>query len=136
MTLALTANSQNTTETKSEEPILDFTDTEPQFPGGPDAMAKFIQSNVSYPEEARENDEQGIVYVQFVVNLDGSICDVVVLKGVSASLDAEAIRLIKTMPNWIPGEQKGKPVRVRYVILINFMIQNGKVNDDGKKKKK
>lgn len=135
--LSFTAISQNTTETKSEEePILDFSDVEPQYPGGPEAMTEFIQANIVYPQNSIEKDEQGTVYVQFVVNLDGSIINVVILKGVSPALDAEAIRVIKLMPNWIPGEQKGKPVRVRYVIPINFMIQNGKVNDDDNKKKR
>lgn len=136
LTLASTANSQNTNETKSDEEILDFTDVEPQYPGGPDEMALFLQSNIVYPEYAREHNEQGVVYVQFVVNTDGSIVNVVVLKGVSSALDEEAVRVIKLMPNWIPGEQKGKPVRVRYVIPINFMIQNGRVDKDDKKKKR
>lgn len=105
-----------------EEPIQDFVEVDPAFPGGEAAMIQFIQKNVQYPELSREMGEQGIVYVQFVVNSDGSIQDVVVLKGVSDLLDKEAVRVVKKMPNWSPGEQAGKKVRVRYQIPIKFTI--------------
>jgi len=106
-----------------EEEIIDFFDTEPVFPGGAAAMNAFITSKVVYPELSREMDEQGTVYVQFVVNTNGSIQDCVILKGVSGLLDAEAIRVVRLMPPWSPGEQAGKKVRVRYVIPINFRIE-------------
>jgi len=107
----------------AEEPISDFSDVEPIYPGGPAAMNAFIQSKVVYPELSKEMDEQGTVYVQFVVNKNGTIQDVVVLKGVSELLDKEAMRVVKLMPAWTPGEQAGKAVRVRYQIPINFRIQ-------------
>ena len=107
----------------AEEPISDFSDVEPVYPGGPAAMNAFIQSKVVYPELSKEMDEQGTVYVQFVVNKDGTIQDVIVLKGVSELLDKEAVRVVKLMPKWTPGEQAGKAVRVRYQIPINFRIQ-------------
>lgn len=106
-----------------DEPISDFSDVEPVYPGGPAAMNAFIQSKVVYPELSKEMDEQGTVYVQFVVNKDGTIQDVIVLKGVSELLDKEAVRVVKLMPKWTPGEQAGKAVRVRYQIPINFRIQ-------------
>jgi TonB family protein len=106
----LIAVAQDTSKVKRAEPIVDFADVEPEFPGGEAEMVKFIQTNVVYPETSREMGEQGTVYVQFVVNADGSISDVVVLKGVSELLDAEAVRLIKLMPNWTPGMQNGTPV--------------------------
>lgn len=124
-------DAQDTSKVKSTEPIADFAEIEPEYPGGDEAMAKFIQTNIVYPERAREMGEQGVVYVQFVVNTDGSITDVVVIKSVSESLDAESIRVIKLMPNWSPGMQKGKAVRVRYTLPINFSIASG-----GKKKRK
>ncbi len=116
-----------TTEEEEEEeieaePIVDFAEVEPAFPGGEVEMIKFIQQNVEYPELSKEMGEQGTVYVQFVVNSDGSIQDVVVLKGVSELLDKEAMRVVKKMPNWSPGEQAGKKIRVRYQIPIKFSI--------------
>ena len=104
------------------EPIVDFAEKEPGFPGGEVAMANFIRDNVVYPELAREMGEQGTVYVQFVVNSDGTIQDVVVVKKVSELLDKEAIRVVKAMPAWTPGEQAGKKVRVRFTLPINFKI--------------
>jgi len=126
LSINLIAVAQDTSRVKTEEPILDFADIEPEYPGGQAAMQQFIQSHVIYPESSREMNEQGTVYVQFVVNLDGSITEVRVLKGVSDSLDAEAIRVIKLMPNWKPGMQAGKAVRIRYTIPIAFRIDNGK----------
>jgi TonB family protein len=106
-----------------EEPIADFAEVEPAFPGGEVAMANFIRENIVYPELAREMGEQGTVYVQFVVNSDGSIQDAVVVKKVSELLDKEAIRVVKMMPKWTAGEQAGKKVRVRFTLPINFRIQ-------------
>lgn len=105
-----------------ESDVSDFAEVDPEFPGGESAMIKFIQENVTYPEMSREMGEQGTVYVQFVVNTDGSIQNVKVLKGVSELLDKEAVRVIKKMPNWSPGKQNGEPIRVRYQIPIRFSI--------------
>lgn len=105
-----------------EEPIMDFVEVDPAFPGGELEMVKFIQKNVVYPELSREMGEQGTVYVQFVVNTDGTIQDVIVFKGISDLLDKEAVRVVKKMPSWSPGEQAGKKVRVRYMIPIKFTI--------------
>jgi periplasmic protein TonB len=105
------------------EPIVDFAEKEPAFPGGEAAMHKYIQEHVEYPELSREMGEQGTVYVQFVVNSDGTIQDVVVVKPVSDLLNKEAIRVVKSMPAWAPGEQAGKKVRVRFTLPINFRIQ-------------
>ena len=82
----------------------------------------FIQSNMVYPDSARVLNEQGVVYVQFIINTDGSISDATVIRGAGRFIDAEAIRLIKLMPNWIPGTQNGKAVRVRYTLPINFRL--------------
>lgn len=124
---------QDTNKVKTAEPIVDFAEVEPQYPGGDSAMVNFIRDNVTYPEESREMGEQGTVYVQFVVNTDGSISEVEVIRGVSQLLDEEAMRVIKLMPNWIPGMQQGKPVRVRYRIPIKFSISTGRAD---KKKRK
>ncbi|MBO7457831.1 MAG: energy transducer TonB [Paludibacteraceae bacterium] len=95
----------------------------PQFPGGQNALIKFLSENVKYPVIARENRIQGQVRCQFVVNKDGSITDVEVVKsGGDASLDKEAIRVLKAMPNWIPGKQRGNPVRVKYTVPVTFKL--------------
>lgn len=96
----------------------------PEFPGGQAALFKYLSENVKYPVIAQENGIQGRVICQFVVNKDGSIVDVeVVRSGGDASLDKEAIRVIKSMPKWSPGQQRGKAVRVKYTVPVNFKLQ-------------
>ena len=107
-----------------EEPVIDFAEVEPTFPGGEGAMMTWIQENIEYPQLAVEMGEQGIVYVQFVVNKDGSIEQVKIMRGVSDSLDEEAKRVVRRMPKWTPGEQAGKKVRVRYTLPIHFRVKN------------
>lgn len=94
--------------TSAQETIFDFAEKEPRFPGGEKAMARFIQDNILYPEESRRAGEQGTVYVQFVVNRNGSLSDIRVVKRVSPLLDASAVAVISKMPNWKPGKQKVK----------------------------
>jgi|688.fasta_scaffold215281_3 protein TonB len=105
-----------------EETIYDFAEVEPSFQGGPEALNKWIQANVVYPESALTKNEQGFVYVKFVVNRDGSIEQVSIRKGVSEALDKEALRVVKSMPNWIPGKEEGKPVRVSFTLPISFRL--------------
>lgn len=110
---------------EGEEPIYDiFTvvDTEPQFPGGMDAMNKFLQDNIRYPRLALENNITGKVYVTFVVEKDGSISNPSLLRDVGGGCGQEAIRVVKMMPKWTPGMQGGKPVRVRFNLPVNFVI--------------
>ena len=94
----------------------------PEFPGGPYEMSKFIGRNFEYPEEARINGEQGTIWVEFVVMANGILDSIKVVKGVSKSLDAECIRVIKAMPKWRPGEQAGKPICVKYTIPFKAKI--------------
>jgi len=101
----------------------EIVDKEPSFPGGAVAMNAFIKLKTQYPELAREMGIQGIVYVGFLVNKDGSISDISTKNNLSIDLDKEAKRVVGIMPNWIPGEQAGKPVKVRFVVPINFVIQ-------------
>lgn len=97
----------------------------PEFPGGQEALFHFLSENVKYPVIAQENGIQGRVIVQFVVNTDGSIVDVEVIRsGGDASLDKEAVRVIESMPKWKPGKHKGEPVRVKYTTPINFSLTN------------
>lgn len=105
-----------------EESIYDFAEVEPSFPGGTEAMIKWIQANVVYPQSAMDKNEEGMVFVKFVVNRDGSIEQVSIRKGVSEALDKEAMRVVKSMPNWTPGVEDGKPVRVNFTIPISFRL--------------
>ena len=111
-------------EEEEEEVIFVVVESMPEFPGGQQALFKFLSENVKYPVIAQENGIQGRVICQFVVNKDGSIVDVeVVRSGGDASLDKEAVRVIKSMPKWKPGKQRGKPVRVKYTVPVNFKLQ-------------
>lgn len=103
--------------------IFQVVETMPSFPGGDAALFKFLNDNIKYPVIAQENGIQGRVICQFVVNRDGSIVDVEVVRSVDPSLDKEAIRVIKAMPNWAPGKQRGKAVRVKYTLPVNFRLQ-------------
>ncbi len=95
----------------------------PEFPGGELALRKWIADNVKYPVIAAENGIQGKVYVTFVVGTDGKITNARIARGVDASLDQEAIRVVNQLPKWKPGMQRGKPVRVSYTVPINFQLQ-------------
>ena len=111
-------------EEEEEEVVFVVVESMPEFPGGQQALFKYLSENVKYPVIAQENGIQGRVICQFVVNKDGSIVDVeVVRSGGDASLDKEAIRVIKSMPKWKPGKQRGKAVRVKYTVPVNFKLQ-------------
>jgi protein TonB len=103
-------------------PIFDIVEVMPEFPGGQEAMLKFLSSNIVYPTEMVDAGVQGKVYVEFIVRQDGSITDARVLRGVAGPLDKEAIRVVKTMPKWMPGRQNGKPVDCRYRLPIAFHL--------------
>ena len=95
----------------------------PEFPGGMEEMMKFLQQNIQYPASAAKNKVEGRVILQFVVEKDGQIGEVKVARSVDPELDAEALRVVKSMPNFIPGRQDGKPVAVWYTIPISFKLQ-------------
>ncbi len=111
-------------EEDEEEVVFVVVETMPEFPGGQQALFKYLSENVKYPVIAQENGIQGRVICQFVVNKDGAIVDVeVVRSGGDPSLDKEAVRVIKSMPKWNPGKQRGKAVRVKYTVPVNFRLQ-------------
>ena len=110
-------------EEEEDQVIFQVVEKMPSFPGGDAALFKFLNENVKYPVIAQENGVQGRVICQFVVKRDGAIVDVEVERSVDASLDKEAIRVIKSMPKWSPGQQRGKPVRVKYTLPVNFKLQ-------------
>lgn len=105
------------------EEIFVVVEEQPEFPGGNTAMMKFLGDNIKYPVIAQENGIQGRVITNFVVERDGSITDVQVVRGVDPSLDKEAIRVIQSMPKWKPGKQRGSAVRVRFTLPVVFRLQ-------------
>ena len=108
---------------QEETKVFDVVEEMPSFPGGPGALMSFLSSNIKYPVVAEENGIQGRVIVAFVVERDGSITDVRVVKSVDQSLDKEAVRVVKSMPHWIPGKQNGSAVRVKYTVPVTFRLQ-------------
>ena len=103
-------------------PVFEVVERMPQFPGGVAAQVEYFKKNLRYPAEAKKAGTQGRVVVQFFVNKDGSISNVKVLRGVDPALDAEAIRLVNSMPKWKPGMQKGKAVTVKYTVPVLFSL--------------
>lgn len=111
-------------EPEAEEEIFAVVEEDPQFPGGMAELMKFLQKNIKYPAVCQDQGIQGRVIVQFVVNTDGSIVDANVVKSVNPHLDKEALRVVGTMPKWEPGRQRGKAVRVRFTLPVNFRLAN------------
>ena len=116
----MTASAQKTVVSQSKQNVYDMVEQMPEFPGGMPAMIDFLQANLKYPEDAIKQNVGGRVLVMFVVEPDGSLSNVGVARKVFPSLDAEAIRVVKTMPKWKPGKEKGKPVRVNFTLPIVF----------------
>ncbi len=110
-------------EVVEDTKVFEVVEQMPQFPGGDAALMQFLSSNIRYPAVAEENGIQGRVVCTFVVEKNGSITDVRVVRSVDPSLDKEAQRVIKAMPNWIPGKQNGSPVRVKYTVPVTFRLQ-------------
>ena len=122
--IVIAAPVETPVEEEEEEVVFMVVEKMPEFPGGQQALFKYLSENVKYPVIAQENGIQGRVICQFVVNKDGSIVDVeVVRSGGDASLDKEAVRVIKSMPKWKAGQQRGKPVRVKYTVPVSFRLQ-------------
>lgn len=115
-------------ENASNGKVFDVVEQMPQFPGGMPALMKWLQDNMKYPKEAQDAKQQGRVIVSFVVEKDGSITNVRVVKSVTPALDEEAIRVVKAMPKWNPGMQNGEPVRVNYTVPISFQLYGGKTD--------
>lgn len=109
-------------EEVEEEQIFTIVEDDPEFPGGQAALMQYLQGNLRYPTMAREAGIQGTVFVTFVVERDGSITDVRILRGVGGGLDEEAIRVVQNMPPWTPGRQRGQAVRVQFNLPIRFVL--------------
>ena len=116
----MTANAQKNVVSQSKQNVYDVVEQMPEFPGGMPAMIEFLQTNLNYPKDAKKQNVGGRILVMFVVEADGSISNVRVAKKIFPSLDAEALRVVKAMPKWNPGKEKGKPVRVNFSLPIVF----------------
>ena len=112
-------------EEVDEEEVKIFTvvENDPEFPGGMDALYKYLAENIKYPQLARDNGITGKVYVTFVVERDGSIANPRILRDIGGGCGAEAIRVVKSMPKWTPGKQRGKAVRVQFNLPVNFNLK-------------
>ncbi len=106
-----------------EQEIFTVVEQMPEFPGGQAAMMNFIATNIRYPPMARESGIQGRVFVNFVVEPDGSVTNVNVLRGIGGGCDEEAIRVVQAMPKWTPGRQRGRAVRVSFNLPVRFTLQ-------------
>lgn len=109
-------------EEESDEEFFMVVENMPEFPGGDAGLMKYIQNNVKYPPIAKEYNITGKVYVSFIVDKSGSVTDVKIVRGVDKSLDAEAVRVVKSLPKYKPGKQRGNAVRVMFTIPINFTL--------------
>ena len=105
-----------------EAEIFTIVEENPDFPGGEEARMKYLQENIKYPQMARESGIQGTVYATFVVEPDGRITNVGILRGIGGGCDEEAIRVIRNMPRWKPGKQRSKAVRVQFNMPIRFVL--------------
>ncbi len=109
-------------EEVEDDVIFTVVEDQPEFPGGEEARQRFLENNLRYPTMAREAGIQGTVFVTFVVETDGSVTDVRVLRGIGGGCDQEAVRVVEMMPRWEPGRQRGQPVRVQFNMPIRFRL--------------
>ena len=109
-------------EEEDDEEFFMVVENMPEFPGGDLGLMKYIQKNVKYPPIAKEYNITGKVYVSFIVDKKGNVTNVKIVRGVDKNLDAEALRVVKSLPKYKPGKQRGKPVRVMFTIPINFTL--------------
>ena len=113
---------EKSTQVKFTEPVFTMVEKMPEYTGGDEARIKFLVENVKYPPDAMKKGIQGKVFVTFVIKKDGTVSDVKILRGIGGGCDEEAMRVIKLMPKWIPGEQAGKPVDVQFNLPIKFAL--------------
>ena len=111
-------------EEEESDEVFQFAviEDKPEFPGGMGKLMQYLGKNTKFPQIAKENNIQGRVFVQFVIDKKGKVVDVEIARGVDPYLDKEALRVVKSMPNWKPGKQRGKAVKVSYIVPINFKL--------------
>jgi protein TonB len=119
----LKAQTEGETTPNKNEDVFTVVETMPEYPGGEKAMNKFLDENLTYPKDAIKQGIQGKVWVGFIVDKEGKIAEIEVLRGIGGGCDEEAVRVIAKMPNWIPGKQSGKPVVVKFRFPINFTLR-------------
>lgn len=115
-------NSGNRDLHKIDDEVFTVVEVQPEFSGGDEARILYLKNNIQYPLEARKSGIQGTVFLTFVVETDGTITDVRILRRIGGGCDEEAVRVVKMMPKWKPGTQKGKPVRVQFNMQIKFTL--------------
>ena len=120
--MALGAQAQAKKGTPVPDEAFDVVEVMPVYPGGMEGLIKYLSENISYPKDAKEQKISGRVIITLVIEKDGSVTEVTTVKSVFPSLDEEAVRVVKGMPNWKPGMQKGKAVRVKYTLPISFSL--------------
>jgi TonB family C-terminal domain len=118
-----TVSAQKTVVAQKNQKVFDVVEQMPEYPGGIQALFEYLSQNVKYPADAENQKVEGRVIATFIVETDGTINNVEVVKPVFPSLDAEAIRVLSGMPKWTPGKQSGKEVRVKYTVPINFNLK-------------
>ena len=115
-----------TTDTIVEQEIINIVEKMPEYPGGYEAMFDFINANLVYPQEAIDAEIEGRVFISFVVEEDGSVSSIRLLRGIGYGCDEAAMDVVRKMPKWEPATQRGKPVRVQYQLPFNFKLENKK----------
>ena len=118
--------------TQPQDNIFAVVENMPEYPGGDEARMKFLANNIKYPKEAREAGIQGVVYMTFVVEKDGSITGAKIMRGIGGGCDEEAIQVVSAMPKWKPGTQRGKPVRVQFNLPIRFTLDEKTINQENR----
>jgi protein TonB len=121
--LMVNTNAMAQNKKAANDKVLEKAEVMPEFPGGEQAMMKFVSENVQYPEKAKEKEISGRVLVGFIVEKDGSVNEVKIVRGIGGGCDEEAVRVVKAMPKWKPGKQDGKTVRVSYTMPFFFKMQ-------------
>ncbi len=112
------------TETEEESEIFHIVEDMPTFPGGKDAYYKYLAENINYPEQAKNLGIEGRVFLTFIVNEDGSLSDLTLVRGIGAGCDEEALRVYMESPNWIPGKQRGKTVKTKVQAAVTFKLND------------
>ena len=117
---------QEETKTSGDEPVFVIVEEQAEFPGGLDSMYAYIQKNLVYPEKAKAEGIEGRVFVQFVIEKDGSISNILIKRAIGGGCEEAVVEMIKNMPKWKPGKQRGKPVRFQFVLPIKFELPKDK----------
>ena len=117
-----TADSNKRLNNLANDEVFNLVEEMPEFPGGDEARTKFLNKNLKYPKLAREKDIEGTVYIEFIIEKDGSLSKIKVKRGIGGGCDEESLRVIKLMPKWKPGKQDGEEVRTQFVLPIKFIL--------------